>query len=203
MTVKTNRINVLNHHTVGDWDKPVTGWTLTTGIYVSPPSSLYCYATQDHAFLCRLADSLVLPAGRIVCQIYPQFLNDYWLTFRNQATLDTEEVKDCYLISCHATNRIDFGKRVNNVYTKLDEWVASWTLNTWVQLRVTWWNTYDDQNNPSIAVQLEVWEADAWADKGILYDSDNLWADSEINRVGLAIHAAGVAFDDTEIWKPV
>lgn len=190
------------HHTVGDWDKPAAGWELDTDNYISPPSSLYFFLNAPHAFLCRLAGSLCLPSGRLVTYVRPFFLDDYWLTFRNQATLGTEEVKDCYLIATDRTSRIEFGKRVNNVYTLLAEWVTTWTIGIWQRVRVTWWTTYDDMNTPSLAVHLEVWEDEAWADKGIKYDTDNLWADSEVNRCGLASFHSGIGWDDTEIWKP-
>lgn len=194
---------LLPHHTVGDWDKPAADWKLDTVFYISAPSSLYCWFNTPNAFLCRLADSLILPAGRLVTYVRPQFTTDYWLTFRNQAVLGTQEVKDCYLISTHATNRIDFGKRVNNVYTKLAEWVAAFTLNNWHHIRISWWTTYDDMNTPSLAVHLEIYEAGAWADKGIQYDTDNLWVDSGVNRLGLACYATAISYDDTQVWKPI
>lgn len=190
------------HHSVGDWDKPATDWKLDTDFFVSPPSSLYSWNTTPQAFLCRLADSLCLPTGRIVSWIRPQFQTAYWLTFRNQVALGSSDLKDCYLIATSSYTRVDFGKRVNNVYTKLDEWLMSWSLATWIQVRVTWWTTYDAQNQPTMAVHLEAYEGGAWVDKGTLYDSDNLWSTSTVNRLGLAVTTGGISFDDTEIWKP-
>lgn len=193
---------VLAHHSVGDWDKLVVNWRLDTGLYISPPSSLHFFTAGNACFLCRLADALNLPAGRIITYLYLEWIDNYMLTFRNQAPLDSANLSNTYLIVDINWNHIGLAKRVNDVYTLIGQlaWVKSYA--TWYRIRITWWTTYDDQNNASLAVHFEREVAGEWVSLGVLYDGDNLWHDSDTNRCGPAVSTSYVHFDDTEIWKP-
>lgn len=190
------------HHSVGDWDKLGTYWRLDENHYISPPTSLFFYYEETKAFLCRLPDSLCLPVGRLVGYFRYGYIVTYSFTFRNQAPLGTANISNTYMLASSGYLRMDFGKRVADVYTLLGQWPVSWGLETWYRYRLTWWNAYNPQNVLSLAVQLEREEDGVWVDKGILYDTDNLWADSDVNRVGLTHPPGSIWFDDTEIWIP-
>ncbi|MBA7692610.1 hypothetical protein ES703_101177 [subsurface metagenome] len=82
-------------------------------------------------------------------------------------------------------------------------WPVVVTLDTWERWRISWFNAVDLQNNDATAIQLERFEAGAWVDYGILYDTTEPFKDSDRNRVGIRLLYALNWVDDFEIWVPV
>lgn len=192
-----------------DWDFSATNWILDVSQYVSPPSSLRIASTGlvpiGQVALCKKADSLCLPQGRIVTYLrtspacYPN------IHFRNQAANGSADpLNDYNLFGTVGTFR--FYRVVAGVDTTLDNWGAAWfTANTWHLLRLSWWTAYDTQNVKSLAMRLERFFEGEWVIDRTYYDTENLWADSDVNRVGVGSRRHPTYycwFDDTEIWKP-
>ena len=193
---------IVGHHSVGDWDKSTVTWELDTDLYISPPSSLNIWGSGNKCFLCRLPDALNLPDGRVITWFHIAWKDNFILSFRNQATLGNANLANTYLIRDVDVSKWALAKYVNDAYTAIGEIAWTHELNTWYKCRLTWWTTYDAQNNPNFAVQFEVDEAGQWVSKGILYDIANLWQESGTNRCGPATSTGYVHYDDTEIWKP-
>jgi hypothetical protein len=83
---------------------------------------------------------------------------------------------------------------------------VSSVADTWEHWRALYWNGLTPELEEAICVILYKEVAEEWVKQGdTLYDTDNMWKDSEINRSGFhSITANGKSefWDDTEIWGP-
>lgn len=194
--------NLKNHHSTIDWDFSEVRWELSSTQYVSPPTSLACTAGVKTFILCRLANSLCLPQGRMVFCVYPGAYDMPLMSFRNQAPLGSSSYENCYSIYYIDNTRIRLAFYLDGVRNNLPWWDINMPGLAWHKLRVTWWNGVDPTNTPALCVELEREEDGEWVSYGILYDTENRWAESEVNRCGPAFISVGSYHDDTEIWIP-
>ena len=186
-----------------DWDFGDANWQLDATHFVSAPTAINGKVPYCRRVLCRLAESLVLPQGRVVTQLYLTGTVISQVVFRHQSALGDASFKDCYAVHFQNDEWIYFKNRLGFVETKIDEWPIKPTLDQWQRWRVTWWNGVDLMNNPAIAVELHQHIAGDWLSYGVLYDPLNRWENSDKNRVGLGFLYSGAWADDTEIWIPL
>ncbi len=194
----------MTHHTWTDWDWSDENWELNTGMYVSAPSSLRFTGAAMTLNLCNLVDSRCLPQGKLVT-----FFNAYddiygIIHFRNQKAVPDVDFVNCYYVLLEE-NRIRLYRRVNSADSNLGDWTPLNTRNQWRKWTVTWWlfkEPYEDVDC-RIRIRGDVAGVDPLFEETV-DDPNNQWAESEVNRCGLA----GVNptwpqnFDDTEIWLP-
>lgn len=188
---------------VADWDFGDANWGLSAVQYVSAPTAITGELPYCRRILCRVAESLVLPEGRIVTQLYQADTYALQLVFRHQSALGDASLQDCYMASFPSTGNIWLRYRLTGATAGIDFWPVSCTTNTWERWRLTWWNGVDMMNNPALAVRLERYEAGAWVSYGEIYDTNNRWKDSALNRCGLGILSTNTWIDDTKIWIPL
>ena len=182
-------IRIKPRHSVSDWDFGTANWELSATQFVSPPTSLHGKPGNLEWCLCRVADSLNLPEGRIVTSIYTPDKFGPVLNICHQSLLGDATIQYRY--------EIRFFQHQNC------SWPVVLTLSTWERWRVTWWNGTDMMNNPATAIELERLEAGIWVSYGILYDTAEPFKNSDRNRVGIRLLYALNWIDDTEIWVPL
>lgn len=191
-------------YSVSDWDFQTANWMLSNTQYHSPPTSIITTVpVLPNVILCRVADTLVLPVGRMVWWSYNQGEYAAWVTFRNQAPLGSASRQNCYRLYAISTATIWLYSVEDGVEYWGDTWTAIWEKNKWEHWRLTWWNGVNEQNTPALCVELEHEIAGEWVSAGILYHTANLWKDSAINRCGILIEQYMFYHDDTEIWIPL
>lgn len=193
----------LHKHSVSDWDFSDAKWQLSAAHFVTPPTSLTGIAPWLDNALARPAQSLVLPEGKMATQMYLDGTYAFDIAFRYQSALGDASAKDCYLVHFFTTGNIWLRYRIAGVTSGIAYWPVNCTPNTWEKWRLTWWNGSDPRNNPALAVRLERYVADAWVSYGDLYDTNNRWKDSGMNRCGFSFLFSHVWIDDTEIWIPL
>lgn len=190
-------------HSVSDWDFQTTNWALSNAHFVSPPTSLHGTGDILYAILCRKPKSLLLPEGRFVFSLYCSGAVTSTIIFRNQAPLGTANLYNNYEVRVHPVAWAYFLVRVDGYPEQIGTWLVHSLTGQWAEFRLTWWNGVDLQNNPALATELERKEDGVWVSYGIVYDPDNRWKDSAINRVGVGNLNPYNWFDDTEIWIPL
>lgn len=201
-----------DHHSVSDWDhNPEAIWSLDFTQFVSAPRSLRL--SGDGApgtislFLCRVGTTPYLPQGRLITYHRIQHLSQaIMLYFRNQAALGTANRANTYELSIVSPSwGVD--RRVNNVPTTIGTRTTSTTPDTWERFRTTWWNGTTPEGVPALTISLDKYIAGEWIQQGDwLYDTENMWATSDINRCGPGGFEVSYAYlwhDDTEVWGPI
>jgi len=191
-----------NHHSIGDWDFSSAEWQLSTARYISPPSSLHCTLGAFNV-LNNLPPVYCLPEGRLVSYIW----NSYdgmmpGFIFRAQCLTGATLPMSNYRAALYGGAHWVLERLLMAVPTIIGFWPVLTDLSTWYRWRVTWWVSQTLKCEPALFVQLEREEAGEWVDYGTLEDTANMWADSEVNRVGLFIHGTWSYHDNTEIWLP-
>ncbi|MBA7535663.1 hypothetical protein ES705_27921 [subsurface metagenome] len=199
-----------NHHSLADFDwSDVNKRALDTGLFVSPPSCLRCRNDQAGFetvhFLCKHADTLDIPDGRIVCWMRTHHPNSagFRLTFRNQCADGSADFANCYFIGIF-TDTTYIGHRIagDETYFRTITW--AWAPDTWYHIRLTWESEPDPGNGTRIKITFELEVDDEWVQQGdTAYDSADLWKDSGTNRVGGSreTHISYPNYeDDTEYW---
>lgn len=193
------------HHSIADWDKSNTNFSLFPGNYTSPPTSLRATASPYPIFLCNHPSTLCIPEGRILCQTWHDIDRASMCNFmfRNQLPLDNiPDYRNCYMVEILQPNIM------------LYEWVdglLTWSHtygywppgDKWVNIEITWWNypVYDDKH--PLAVQVRAYYDHDWHDHGRAEREIGRWHDSPINRVGFGLLYNDNYIDDTEIHSPV
>ncbi len=204
--------NVIKHHSVIDWD--FTAWTeksLDPAFYISEPSSLKIISIDVPAVsrlvLCRVPSTQNLPQGEV--RTWQRGTSISWsrlLLFRNQWPLGDAYLDNGYFWML-AGNLAYLRYRVLGAESTIGSFAISQTIATWERWRAVWWNDYDGEGTPALASDLYKWVASAWVQQGTtLYDTNNRWKDSAINRAGFGCAArSGYLYwwDDTEIWGPI
>ncbi|MBA7557890.1 hypothetical protein ES705_50668 [subsurface metagenome] len=201
-----------DHHSVINWDfnYGVLHRSLSATRYISAPTSLKLMntgaGTIEHDILCRLDTTLNLAQGEARTWRWATYTGTDLFLFRNQAALGSANKLNSYIIH-RAGNNHYLDRYIAGVYERIGYWVSPSIAQTWEHWRVVWWNGVDGGGNPALAVDFYQEVDSAWVKKGAtVYDIDNQWSDSDINRCGLLGLSASFNpwwFDDTEIWGPV
>jgi len=194
----------MKHHTWTDWDFSDANWEFEDYTYISPPTCLHFTGAGLTIVTCKLADSLVLPEGKIVTARRLWGNAPDHIHFRNQEPDGSSSMANCY----HArftSMLVTLFRRVNDVDTQLAEWEYPLTLYHWFTLTVTWW-LYKAPYQPDV-LRTRIYMLDHTTSQEWQYQHDdeaNQWADSEVNRCGIAGLSLPPAnyIDDTEIWRP-
>ena len=193
------------HHSLADWDKSSTYWTLSTKYYTSAPTSLVGTAYQGPTFLCNHPSTLCIPQGRILCNILfdpPRDWNVHF-TFRNQCPTDqVPNFQNCYEFLCHRWEAW-VQERVNGKLTWSKSWPQQLPYTEWFTIEITWWNYPPSDTKHPLAFQYRAYYDRSWHDFGRTQNDLARWHDSPINRVGFRLYDAGNYIDDTEIHAPV
>lgn len=201
-----------NHHTVADWDFTAgTAKTLYAPVHVSAPTSLAIYisngSTARPAVLCRIAETLCIAEGEIRTWHYTwNRTRDFRLPFRNQHALGGADYEDTYFWSILGTHAFLYRVIAGDI-VQIGDFVVSFANTEWNHWRTVYWNGATPDGDPALCVELYKKVDGEWVQQGeTLYDTENQWADSEINRSGIGCWTTAGAtqlFDDTEIWGAV
>ncbi|MBA7589258.1 hypothetical protein ES708_31339 [subsurface metagenome] len=199
------------HHTLTDWDFQygAAGRLLDNSTYISEPTSLKMFTTNGRmrsAILCRIPGTLVLPQGEVRTWIRVTRPNYCPAMFRNQSPLGNPTFLNCYYIWLAYTTA-SLHRFVDGADTGVAYTTCYTVALTWVHYRTFWYNGKTPGDVPALCVDLYREIAGEWSKMGdTLYDTDNMWKDSEINRTGVWAWVADNEdewYDDTEIWGPV
>jgi len=200
------------HHSVSDWDfQAGMHHTLTELQFVSAPSSLECWWQEgnplDSSILCRIAETQVIAEGEVrTWYRTTNFTRPVFLLFRNQHALGGADRADCYhwdITSAWAY----LSRRIADVPVEIGHFSILMYNNTWHHLRTRFWSGKNPAGEDALNVELFLEVDGDWVQQGTtLYDTENQWKDSEINRLGIGGRTDSAPhhfFDDTEIWAPV
>ncbi len=200
------------HHTLADWDFELgaTYRALSALFFVSAPTSLQLtgapVGSTFNTLLCRIPATILLPQGEVRSWRRNWTRSGRFFTFRNQKPLGAANILDCYVIYFTGTVAHLQGF-VGGVLVSEDIANFPTTANVWEHLRVFWYNGETPGGAPALCVDLYKEMFEEWQKLGsTLYDTDNLFADSAINRAGLCnqqYKGEPIYIDDTEIWGPV
>lgn len=203
---------IAGHHSTGDFDFGTYGaWALTVALFISAPSALKIDVTGNKSLFAALkpAFSANIRDGQIESQlrgVFPGFSHPSFL-IRWQGSYAASHIASCYAAifynnACYisyfdaAGARADVGSIVGGPFAS----------DTWYRYRVTWWESFDLQNNPATAFMLERYVA-AWAQVGsILYDTNRRFVGSATNRSGVGSYSNNVTvgsvyIDDSVFFK--
>ncbi len=203
--------NAAAHHSIADWDfeHGDTYRFLSDDYYISPPTSLKHYTAVDwfgDAILCRIPATLVLPQGEVRTWLRKPDGAIFVAIFRCQTVLGTSNFHNGYGIAIF-NNIAMLRREIGDVGTTRDTTPCYMAYNQWIHYRVFWYNGKTPGEQDALCVDIYREIAGEWVKEGeTMYDTDNSWKDSELNRCGLvAICEPGWStwFDDTEIWGPV
>jgi len=202
------------HHTAAvDWDHRYDVWSLDDTVYVSEPKSLKwpqsTVAGEERVSLCKHEGTTALNQGRVVTQLRHNSIYGFNMVFfRNQAAVGTATITNTYWVSFVSQyTSVYFFKSVGGTYTLIASKPYgggfTYPAGVWRKIRVTWWET-----GGVLYVRLEWWNDSEWVNIcDDVYDPDNLWSGSAVNRCGVGAGVTSVGayicwFDDTEIWGP-
>ncbi|MBA7642498.1 hypothetical protein ES703_50193 [subsurface metagenome] len=202
----------MEHHSVSDWDfeHGATNRSLSAAQFISPPTSLRILepttATFMDVILCRVPATQCLPQGEVRSWVHSYYRNLHVAQFRNQKPLGSANQNNGYQIYL-AMNVASLGRYINNVYSERDSTTCETFVSTWTRYRVVFWNGTTPGDVAALCVNLYREVAGEWVQEGsTMYDTDNSWADSEINRIGFRARSTynhPQYWDDTELWAPV
>lgn len=200
------------HFSLTDWDyKDGAYLAIKTNQFVSAPSSLGTTAmpggTPDQWIILKDALGLCIPDGRIITYYRHTYGSQYLkLIFRVQDIPTNAFPNNCYFI--HLTDSyliLTIRKAGGN--TDLKTVSGNWfdAEDQWDYVRLTWWQYITGDLNKCLRITVEWWNGNTW-EAILTHDhTDNEWADSATNRVGLILgYASSTHFswvDDTEIWE--
>lgn len=190
------------HHSVADWDFEDTRWELSNERFISPPTSLRKTTGDRCAVLCRHPETRILPQGRMSTYLWEPFRFSSIFIFRAQTLIGISNHLNNYSLRTSGVNSVALWRTIAGVEDTIGSWHYSSNPETWVRLRVTWWNGYDPHNDFALIVELDKEIDGEWATRGKCYDPDNLWKDSIMNRCGVELKQPGQFLDNSEIWIP-
>jgi hypothetical protein len=201
----------IKHHSVSDWNFSTADWSLDTGIYQSPPSSIklyrtdwLCYALLKHSvsgaiYEGRIVDWLRVDQGRYTTRV-PTYM------FRNQTADGGANYANGYNISFYGSSasggspvdRVSFRKGAAEIANAA--LAQSLAKQTWYKLRITWW-----VSSGILMVRVEYWNGSEWVKEcDDFNDPSNSWPDTGIGRVGVGQISGYMPnttwHDDTEVW---
>lgn len=206
-------INVIPHHTVVDWDYSANiTKTLDTTTFVSAPSSLKLTTALAEnlltAILCRIVNTQCIAQGEVRSWFKTNWSYSlYHLLFRNQAALGTSNMTNTYFWLIQ-WDRAHLYRYVAGVLSDIGiVWFTAITYSNWNHFRTIYWNGKNLAGVDALASELYREIAGVWTKLGdTLYDTDNKWKDSAVNRSGIGGRLYNTVFtwaDDTEIWGAV
>ena len=202
------------HFSLSDWDLGGDGvLELDAAQYVSAPTSLrfQMHPTtfqQISWFFLKTALSGVLAEGKFLSWIRAQRTNEIqsYIFFRAQDLPTNGWCADSYYVR-YRYNNWTLIKRVGASDSTLDTAAITPNLeaNTWYQTRVTFYNYTDAHMAPIFRIIIEIKREDEWEVLCTYDDTDPLWADSEVNRIGYrgngSYEGRWAWVDDTEVWR--
>lgn len=203
------------HHSLSDWDyRPGCLFGLYTDQYVSAPSCLRPVASvaeeTNEFFYLKAALAPEIHDGRIVD--WRRFESNAWTyggyLFRVQDTPFDSFPLNCYRL--HQTRDMSkLYKRVDGEETQLLEQANDPydDVDTWYHWRLTFWQYAGGDLASILRITLEIEVDGEWTQLWYYDDADNLWAESEVNRIGFYATAYPDGKftwrDNTEIWRAI
>jgi hypothetical protein len=204
------------HHSLADWDyRPGCPFGLYPDQFISPPSCLRnienAESLTSEFFYLKASLAPCIADGRIVDWhrwTGSDVASSAYYLFRCQDCPETGLPQSCYeLIFQYGT--LELFKMVDGS----PQWLSSYDFapnlnqNTWYHFRVTFWQYTGTDLNKVLRITFEMEIDEEWAEMWYFDDPLNLWAESEVNRIGFG----GIStmsdhfqwFDDTEIWKKI
>lgn len=202
------------HFSLEDWDYATPGPYISDVVYISAPSSLA--ARYDAPFdrqgwaMCKLAAAQNVFDGRIVNYnrygiSASSFINWFFRTQANPPEPTTPPA-NCYYTHW-GVNYVYLFRRVAGGNTTLATYNFDPALSfeTWYHFRTTWWQYLDPSLTKLLRIIVEQFKEGAWVELFTHDNSDNLWADEAINKIGfMLLHDNSdkeTAIDNSEIWK--
>ena len=202
---------LFNHHSLADWDFEHGSLyrSLADDQFVSAPTSLKYTAPGDlwsTTLLCRITGTLALPQGEVRTWVRRAGGSLCAPCFRNQAPLGTSAEFNCYYIVPSYSN-VYLYRVIEGTPTNIANTPCYTAFNIWLHYRVFWYNGLTPGEQEALCVDVYYEDAGEWVKQGnTMYDTWNMWKDSEINRCGLLPISQlnyPIWHDDTEIWGPV
>ncbi len=201
----------IDHHSVADWDWGfASGYrSLSAAWYKSAPTSLLIAGAVPYAtgiWLCRHADTLVLPDGEVKAWLKRGMNAHPYFFFRNQSALGTATWNNTYYLRGYGL-QWQFVRRVNSSDTVLKYKGTCLANSEEGHFSVKWYSGVNPGEGPALVVELykEVSPGE-WVLQFTVYDNADQWKESAINRCGQGYVGGGgntFWYDDTEIWGPV
>lgn len=188
------------HYSTTDWDFENTQWILSSDTPSGTGYSLQHNGADDTDLLCRESTTQNIGQGRLVTWFKRIDISGCTFFFGADPALGSADLSaaDYYKVYIYQNGAIAY-HFTDGVQDWTDSVVIGSTDRTWEKFRVTWWNSYNLQNNPAIAIQIGKWSGSAWSDGAILYDTTIAHMAGNTKRVGIGL--TGLAYyDDTEIW---
>lgn len=201
------------HHSLTDWSwNENAAAAIYDQRYVSAPTCLAAHKVHAdvwHAhFMLDLASGLCIPDGRIVTWLYDwnAASADFFWYFRCQGDPVGEDPPDnCYWL-LHGNESYILYKRVAAANTLLQTaGFDAYPEKQWVHLRLTWYVCVSALLERFLRIVFEREVGIQWVEIFSFDHGDNLWNDSETNKVGFRLWRLGNDYydsiDDTEIWR--
>jgi hypothetical protein len=208
---KNGEIYVPKHHSVTDWDfqHDALYRSLSPAAYVSFPTSLKFTGPDGNlrsdTILCRIAETQCLAQGEVRTWVRWKTYGQYPAIFRNQHALGGANLDDCYALTVFTTSWKLY-RVIDGGFVLIGETAASSSVETWEHWRTVYWNGLTPDLEEALCVELYKEVDSSWVKQGdTLYDTQNQFKDSEINRSGFDGRFDDTwtpYFDDTEIWGP-
>jgi len=203
------------HHSLADWDyRPGCLFGLYADQYISAPSCLRAIVDPPEEtienFYLKAALAPEIHDGRIVD--WTRVQNDAYsysgYLFRVQDTPFDSFPLNCYRL--HKTREYSQLYRVmDGEMTKLLEQATDPydDVDTWYHWRLTFWQYAGGDLASILRITLEIEVDGEWTQLWYIDDADNLWAESEVNRIGFyaTAYPSGKFTwrDNTEIWRAI
>ena len=199
------------HHSLTDWDFQLDPLyrSLAADKYISPPTSLRFFKSSSYVVgsaLCRIPGTLCLPQGEVRNWTWTGLTGKYPALFRSQAVLGTADYLNCYYISISLAEATLI-RYLAGVGSNRDSTPCFGVQSEWVHYRIVWYNGITPGEQEALCVDVYLDVEGEWIKQGdTMYDTDNSFKDSAVNRAGFLSVAGGsipMHWDNTEIWGPV
>jgi hypothetical protein len=209
---------VQKHFSTSDWDFSASNWLLDTSDYVDPPASLRFTYTNVLALLKQGSVGMPLPEGMIETYFKHRTSTALaaagWIHFRNQTADGGAGTSNTYRLALGAYVSGD-GKPLDKAILYRNSSGSSTVIEEkqlnppiipyqWERVRVKFW-VYAGVLFVSLEKYVAGGDGGGWVKLcGDWSDPTNSWANSSINRVGVAcIWGSPGLFDVTKIYRRV
>jgi len=189
------------HHSIADWDVHLNRFILSSDHFISPPTSVKLASGILDRGVCRVAATLCLPEGRIVCwwRAPSNGYNHLW--FRVQSPVGDANPDFFYYCSFTSDADVDLGKYIPGWHGDIGSWPFPWPFNAWFQVRVTWEILPPINGNKRMKVKFEADTGAGFVDYGDIIDEEAHFEDSALNRVGLVIRSLTSYNDNYQVYR--
>lgn len=191
------------------WMFTSADWILDVAQFISAPTSIRYQTTPNFWLFSLYRGVMNAPEGRVVTHFRanPAAFARCNVFFRTQHAIGNPIMPLGYWIEVLPTQILLLRRIVGGPgYDTLGFWTLNTFDNWWYQIRVTFWQAYNLNNQPTFRIRFERWEAGAWVSYGNIDDDNNYFADSSMNMMGVGARVIGPGrwlwHDDTEIWTP-